>query len=80
MDNDFQKIQEYKFKNSISARQNITQALIVLVGGVVGLCFADNSFFKFFFLIIGLFFIVVLGKNLFDAEATLTSICRQRGK
>ena len=78
MQNNFEKIEEYKFKNSISVRQNATQALIVLIGGVVGLCFTDNNFLKFFFIILGLFFIIVLMKNLSDAEATLTNICKQQ--
>jgi len=80
MNNDLEKIQEYKFKNSLSVRQNTTQALIVLVGGVVGLCFTANGFFKFFFLTLGLFYIIVLAKNLSDAEATLTNICKQKRK
>lgn len=78
MNMDEEKIQEYKFKNSLSVRQNATQSLIVLIGGVVGLCFAANSFLKFFFITIGVLYIFILGKNLFDAETTLASICKQK--
>ena len=60
------KFLELKIKDLVSLRQLITQALVVLIGGVVGLFFIPESKLKYIVIAFGVFYVVVLGKNLYS--------------
>lgn len=53
------KVEEYKVQNCFLLRQLLTTLITVLSGGIVGLFFVQNSFWKFFFIVIGFFFLAV---------------------
>ncbi len=76
MENDLTKPELVKIRMQIllSSRQNITQSLMVLIGGVFGVSFMEDSFFKFFLIGLGLFYIFVFIKNLYQAEKELKII------
>lgn len=61
------KILELKVKDSIALRQLLTQTLVILIGGVIGLFFIENNKNTFIWIFIGMIYIVVLGKNLYVA-------------
>ncbi len=60
------KILELKIKDLISLRQLITQTLVILIGGVVGLFFIPESKLKYIVIVFGVFYVMVLGKNLYS--------------
>lgn len=53
------KIVEYKIQNCFLLRQLLTTLITVLVGGLIGLAFTEDSFAKYSLLTIGGFFFVV---------------------
>ena len=54
------EIIQNRITNLISLRQNATQSLTVLIGGVVGLFFTPNCTVKFIAIAIGFPYILVL--------------------
>ncbi len=65
MDNEQLKILELKINDLISLRQLVTQTLVVLIGGVVGLFFLPDSKLKYVVIIIGLLYVFFIGKTLY---------------
>ncbi len=64
----------------LAQRQIISQALIVLIGGVVGICFMQNTILKYVFIISGVLYIIVLAKNLYYAQTILKDIYKKNGE
>ncbi len=75
MDNDAIKIEELKLiiKNLLSLRQNLINILIVLISGVIGVCFMPNNILKFVLIGIGLLYIAIFGKNLHQTEEKINN-------
>ncbi len=59
MNND--KIEECRIQNCFLLRQLLVTLLTVLSGGIVGLFFTQSSITKYFFIMLGVFFLYVFG-------------------
>lgn len=76
--NEEMKMTELKIKILLSLRQNVTNALIVLIGGVVGMCFMPDTILKYIFIAVGIFYAIILMKNLYYAETGLKDILQRK--
>ncbi len=57
------KIMEIRVKNLMLSKQIIIQALIVIIGGLIGLGFMSSGTLRNSLLVFGLFYVLVLIKN-----------------
>jgi len=60
-----------KVGSLISLRQSLMAVLTVLVGGVVGLSFMQNSSVKTLYVILGWYFIIILLRSLYSTDKKL---------
>lgn len=67
MDKNSIELEKIKLKvNSLVAlRQLITQTLALMIGGLAGICFMPNGTLKFIIIGLGLFYVIVLARNLY---------------
>ena len=57
-----------RITNLINLRQTMIQALIVLIGGIAGVCFMSNSIEKYVALILGVFGICIIIKIIHEQQ------------
>lgn len=69
-----EKVFEYRMKSLIELRTALMQLLTVLVGGVIGLCFVENSKLKFFLITAGLAFVAIFVKSFISTIRELNKI------
>lgn len=69
-----------RINNLIALRQLITQVLTVLISGVVGVLFIPDSPLKAGLFILGVYFIIILSKNLINTMSELNGYLYKRNK
>lgn len=74
------KILELKVKDSIALRQLLTQTLVILIGGVIGLFFIDAGEYKFIFIFLGIAYAIVLARNLYTAIKQINNFLYKKGR
>ncbi len=81
MDEELRKIEILKLRvgDLLIQRQIISQALMVLIGGIAGICFMPDGILKYAFIVSGIFYIFVLVQNLYRAQMILKSLYKKYG-
>lgn len=70
-----------RINNLIAPRQLVTQVLIVLISGVVGVLFIPDSPLKAGLFVLGVYFIIILSKNLMEIMSELNGyLYKKQGK
>lgn len=65
------EIIQNRITNLISLRQTMIQALIVLIGGIAGVCFMPDSNGKVFAIVLGIFGICIIMKIILSHQKEL---------
>lgn len=68
---DKKDIIQSRITNLINLRQIVSQALIVLIGGIIGLFFMPNHTAKYIAITLGLMYVPILMKDLFKINKEL---------
>ncbi len=70
-----------RINNLIAPRQLVTQVLTVLISGVVGVLFIPDSPLKAGLFVLGVYFIIILSKNLMEIMSELNGyLYKKQGK
>ena len=70
-----------RINNLIAPRQLVTQVLTVLISGVVGVLFIPDSPLKAGLFVLGVYFIIILSKNLMETMSELNGyLYKKQGK
>lgn len=82
IDEELRKIEILKLRvgDLLVQRQIISQALIVLIGGLAGICFMQDTILKYVFIASGIFYIFVLVQNLYCAQTILRRLYKKYGE
>ena len=81
MENNLTESEHIKLKTKIllSTRQNATNTLIILIGGVIGIYLMELTPFKIFLICLGLLYTAAMLGNLYHAEQELKVIYNMKG-